>query len=160
MSRKHRGRIQGDTVSYGLPSPAGGIQLETFVPWTLIKRGCRKEIITPLDAPQQFVEEARRARLTRDAAQDTPLLRALGLAYHWQRLLDEGRFSSISEIAQAEGLDLGRTSRIARLARLAPDIVEACMAGEENGLVLEFLIRRAFPVDWCAQRQKLLTSRE
>ena len=132
--------------------------LETFVPWTLIKRGCRKEIITPLDAPQ--LEQARRARLMRDAAQDTPLLRALGLAHHWQRLLVEGRFSSISEIAQAEGLDLGRTSRIARLAQLGPYIVEAYMAGEENGLVLELLIRRAFPADWGAQRQKLLTSRE
>lgn len=78
-------------------------------------------------------------------------------------MLDEGRFSSLSEIALSEGLDLGRTSRIARLAYLAPDIVEACMtcmAGKENGLVLELLIRRACPVDWGAQRQKLLTYRE
>jgi len=129
MSRKHRGRIQGDTVSYGLPSPAGGILLETFVPWTLIKRGCRKEIITPLDAPQQFAEVARRERLLRQAGEDTALLRAFGLAYHWQRLLDEGRFSSVAEIAEAEGLDPGRASRIARLAYLAPDIVDAVATG-------------------------------
>ena len=64
------------------------------------------------------------------------------------------------EIARAEGLDLGRTSRIARLARLAADIVEACMAGKDHGLMLDFLVRRAFPVDWSAQRQKLLTPRE
>lgn len=160
MSRLHRGRVKGDPVTYQMPSPAGGVQLETFVPWTLVRRGLKKQVITPLDAPQEFLEEARRERLMRDAAHDTPLLRALGLAHHWQRLLDQGRFDSLSEIAQAEGLDLGRTSRIARLAQLAPDIVEACMAGEENGLVLELLIRRAFAVDWGAQRQKLLTSRE
>jgi len=160
MSRKHRGRAKGDPVTYQTPLPAGGVQLETFLPWTLVRRGLKKQVITPLDVPREFLDEARRERLMRDAAQDTPLLRALGLAHHWQRLLDEGRFSSLSEIAQAEELDLGRTSRIARLAQLAPDILEACMAGEENGLVLELLIRRAFPVDWGAQRQKLLTSRE
>jgi hypothetical protein len=160
MSRKHRGRAKGDPVTYQTPLPAGGVQLETFLPWTLVRRGLKKQVITPLDVPREFLDEARRERLMRDAAQDTPLLRALGLAHHWQHLLDEGRFSSLSEIAQAEELDLGRTSRIARLAQLAPDILEACMAGEENGLVLELLIRRAFPVDWGAQRQKLLTSRE
>ena len=55
MSKKHRGRFKGDPVTYQLPSPAGGVQLETFVPWTLVKRGLKKQVITPLDAPQEFV---------------------------------------------------------------------------------------------------------
>ena len=33
MSKKHRGRFKGDPVTYQLPNPAGGVQLETFVPW-------------------------------------------------------------------------------------------------------------------------------
>ena len=77
MSKKHRGRYQGDPVTYQLPSPAGGVQLETFVPWTLVKRGLKKQIITPLDAPQEFMEEARRERQACESAQDTALLRAL-----------------------------------------------------------------------------------
>ena len=153
MSRKHRGRAKGDPVTYQTARPAGGIQLETFLPWTLVRRGLKKQVITPLDAPQEFVEEARRERLMREAAQDTPLLRARGLAHHWQRLLDEGRFSSISEIAQAEGLDLGRTSRIARLAQLAPDIVDACVTGAAPGLTLEAVSRRAIPAGWDEQRK-------
>ncbi|TCW31547.1 hypothetical protein [Gulbenkiania mobilis] len=60
MSKKHRGRFKGDPVTYQLPNPAGGVQLETFVPWTLVKRGLKKQVITPLDAPQEFLEEARR----------------------------------------------------------------------------------------------------
>lgn len=63
----------------------------------------------------------------RVAAQDTPLMHALGLAHHWQRLVNAGRFASITEIAEAEGFNLGRASRIARfaqLAQLAPSIVE------------------------------------
>ena len=153
MSKKHRGRFKGDPVTYQLPSPAGGVQLETFVPWTLVKRGLKKQVITPLDAPQEFLEEARRERLVREAAQDTPLMRALGLAYHWQRLLDEGRFTSITEIAAAESIDRGHASRIAQLTRLAPDIVEACVVEKAVRLVLERLIRRALPLDWAAQRE-------
>jgi len=60
------------------------------VPWTLVKRGLRKQIITPLDAPQEFREEAHRERQAREWVQDTARLRALGLAYHWQRLLAGG----------------------------------------------------------------------
>ena len=81
MSRKHRGRYQGAPVTYQLPAPAGGVQLETFVPWTLVKRVHKKQVITPLDAPQEFLDEARREREARDLAQDTPLMRALGLAH-------------------------------------------------------------------------------
>jgi len=44
-------------------------------------------------------------------------------------VLDEGKYRSITEIAGAEGMDLGQASRIARLAQLAPDFVEACLAG-------------------------------
>lgn len=36
MSKKHRGWYQGDAVTYQLPSPTDGVQLETFVPWTLV----------------------------------------------------------------------------------------------------------------------------
>lgn len=156
MSKKHRGRYQGDAVTYHLPSPAGGVQLETFVPWTLVKRGLRKQIITPLDAPQEFMEEARRARQARESTQDTALVRALGLAYHWLRLQEEGLFTSITEIAAAEGMDLGQASRIARLTALAPDIVEVCVTLTKKNISLDRISRRALPVRWDVQRARLL----
>jgi len=155
VSKKHRGHAKGDPVTYQTPLPAGGVQMETFLPWTLVRRGLKKQVITPLDAPQEFLEEARRERLLKAVAQDTPLMRALGLAHHWQRLMDEGRFTSITEIAEAEGLDLGRTSRIARLAQLAPSIVEACATGAAPGLTLESVGRRAIPTQWDKQRERL-----
>ena len=86
-------------------------------------------------------------------------MRALGLAHHWQRLMDEGRFTSITEIAEAEGLDLGRASRIARLAQLAPSIVESCAAGEDAGVTLERVCRRAIPQRWDVQCARLLSGR-
>lgn len=155
MSKKHRGHAKGDPVTYQTPLPAGGVQLETFVPWTLVKRGFKKQVITPLDAPQEFLSEALRERQVREMAQDTPLMRALGLAHHWQRLMDEGRFASITEIAEAEGLDLGRASRIARLAQLAPSIIEACAIGAAAGVTLESVSRRVIPQRWDEQREQL-----
>lgn len=72
MSRKHRGRARGDPVTYQTPLPAGGVQLKTFLPWTPVRRGLKKQVITPLDVPREFLDEARRERLMRAAAQDTP----------------------------------------------------------------------------------------
>ena len=153
MSKKHRGRFKGDPVTYQLPSPAGGVQLETFVPWTLVKRGNKKQVITPLDAPQEFLEEATREREARAAAQDTPLLRALGLAYHWQRLLDEGRATSVIDIAEAEGVDVKQVRRVMRLTLLAPEVVERLVGSTDA--VLEKVMRRPWPKEWAAQKHVL-----
>ena len=154
MSKKHRGRFKGDPVTYQLPSPAGGVQLETFVPWTLVKRGNKKQVITPLDAPQEFLEEATREREARAAAQDTPLLRALGLAYHWQRLLDEGRATSVIDIAEAEGVDVKQVRRVMRLTLLAPEVVERLVGSPDA--VLEKVMRRPWPPSWENQRRMQL----
>ena len=82
-------------------------------------------------------------------------MRALGLAHHWQRLLDDGRFTSMTEIAQAEGLNPGRVSTIARLVHLAPDVVESCLT-EGSGIALEHLIRSgSLPLDWQQQRKMI-----
>ena len=146
MSKKHRGRYQGDAVTYQLPSPAGGVQLETFVPWTLVKRGLKKQIITPLDAPQEFMEEARRERQARESEQDTALVRALGLAYHWQRLLDEQRVGSVAEIAEAEEINVTQVRRLMRLTLLAPAVVEQLAGTSETAL--EQLMRCPWPTAW------------
>jgi len=150
MSKKHRGRFKGDPVTYQLPSPAGGVRLETFVPWTLVKRGVRKQVITPIDAPQQFLSEATREREARAAAQDTSLMRALGLAHHWQRLLDEQRAASVAEIAQAEGMDVTQVRRLLRLTLLAPEVLG--ILANSSDVVLEAVMRRPWPSSWAAQK--------
>lgn len=150
MSRKHRGWAKGDPVTYAAPLPAGDVQLETFVPWTLVKRGHKKQVITPLDAPQEFLEEAAHEREMRAAAQDTPLMRALGLAHHWQRLLDQGKFGSMTEIAAAEGIDLGQASKVFRLAFLAPALIEGIAAGRTRVGITQLFRGRLSPI-WADQ---------
>lgn len=158
MSKKHRGHIKGDPVTYQAPLPAGGVQLETFIPWTLVKRGCKKQVVTPLDAPQEFLPEARQERDARSAAQDTALMRALGLAYHWQRLLDEQRAASVAEIAEVEGINVTQVRRVMRLTLLAPEVVER-LAGSPNAM-LEKVMRRPWPNGWCDQIRMLAPAAE
>ncbi|MGC5831704.1 hypothetical protein LDP08_14200 [Ralstonia pseudosolanacearum] len=148
MSRNHRGRVLGNPVPRSLPAPAGGVQLETFVPWTLIKRGSKKQVITPMDAPQEFVAEARREKRARDTTQYTSLMRALGLAHYWQRLLDERCFASVAEIAKAEGLDASRVYRLLRLTLLAPEVVERLATSPTTAL--EQVVRGSWGCVWDA----------
>lgn len=155
MAKKDIGKFTGEAVTFQIPNPAGGVRMETFIPWTLVKRGVRRKIITPLDAPQAFADESAQEREARIAAQDSALVRALGMAHHWQRLLDDGRFTSMTEIAQAEGLNPGRVCTIARLVHLAPDVVEACLT-DNSGIALEHLIRNgSLPLDWQQQRRMI-----
>ena len=59
----------------------------------------------------------------------------------------------MTEIAEAERLNKGRVSRILRLALLAPDIVEAILAGRaDQSLMLERL-ERPLPASWDEQRR-------
>ena len=56
---------------------------------------------------------------------DPAMLKALARAFRWKRMLEDGRYASISEIAAAEKIDRGYVGCILRLTLLAPDIVEA-----------------------------------
>ena len=71
---------------------------------------------------------------------------------------DAGVYASLAEIAAAEKLSPSYVSRIARLALLAPDIIEAILAGTLNqGVVLDRL-EKGVPVVWEEQRAFLRTS--
>ena len=76
-SKKHYGKQTGRPITHELPTPAGGVRLETFVPWTLVRRGLKKRVITPLDAPQDFLVEAARSPMN---SQPPPVV------YDWKPL--------------------------------------------------------------------------
>jgi hypothetical protein len=156
MNTKLRVRIAGDPVTYRLPTPAGGVRLETFVPWTLVKRGAKREVITPLDAPEAFVDRADREHQD-PSPEHSALLRALGLAYHWQRLLDEQRATSVAQIAEAEGVGGTQVRRLLRLTLLAPEVVERLVG--TPGAVLEQVMRRSWPLVWADQMRGALAGK-
>ena len=78
-------------------------------------------------------------------------------AHRWRELLEEGRYTSIRELALALGVDNSYLARLLRLSLLAPDLVEGILEGTEpSGLSLQKLFRA--PMEWESQRQKLAMS--
>lgn len=111
-----------------------------------------QEVIPPLGAPLEFAKPVKARRRTED---DSPLVRALGLAHHWQQLLDSGRYQSLRDIAAAEGIDVGRASKILRLAQLSPTVIEAAVERRRLKVGVAELLTW-FPDEWEVQRERLM----
>ncbi len=94
------------------------------VPLTIRRQGGRKIVIRP-DGNVVSAAAASRTRA------DPTLVKALARAHRWKRLLESGRYASISEMAAAEKIDRGYLGRILLLTLLAPDIVEAIPDGTQ-----------------------------
>ena len=107
----------------------------------------KKKIITPIETPEAFTVEAAEERQRKKSEQHSPVVRALGLAYYWQSLIDAGQFDSFSAIAAAEGLSKGHVNRLARLCRLSPEWVRHCLETKRPP-TLESLTRQEVALDW------------
>ena len=148
VSKSKRSVVTGKPETTRIPLPAGGVRIETFIPWTLIKRGVRREVVTPTEAPVVLREELLREPQQQKLEKHSPLLRSLGLAHYWQQLLDDSTFGSITEIAAAEGMDVGRVSRMLQLAQLSPANTSAVLTGTVGCMTIETASRRAIESDW------------
>ena len=114
------------------------------VPFAIRKRGGRTLVITPdgvTSAP------APRTRV------DSALLKALARGFRWRKLLETGHFATIQEIAEAENINPSYVSRVLRMTLLAPETVEAILAGRKpEGLTMSRAMQ-PFALDGGQQRQ-------
>ena len=112
------------------------------VPFRIVKRGGRKEMILP--------PGSRQPRQT-----DDTLVKALARAFRWKRMLESGEFATISDLAKRDGIAAPYLTRLFRLAFLAPDVVEAILEGRHpKGVTLQSL-RGQLPDEWTSQREWL-----
>lgn len=103
------------------------------VPLIIKRQEGRKKVIIP---------GANAAGYHPNSTHQEALVIAIARAHRWKKLLDEGKFESISDLAREIGLDVSFAARLLRLTLLAPDIIEAILAGEEpSGLSLTMLTR-------------------
>lgn len=98
------------------------------VPMTIRRRGGRKQIIGPDGAPVQAGEGAPDVAFTRG---DPALVKALARGFRWRRMLEEGRYASIRELAAAEGVDRAYVGRVLNMTLIPPEVVEAVLDGRE-----------------------------
>src|SRR5690606_25899681 len=99
----------------GVETRLDGSTLIVRIPMRFQRRGGRKRIVAP--------DGSEIAPTTKPQADGT-LVKALARAWRWQKLLDDGVYGSVIEIAKSEKLNQSYVSRILRLTLLAPEIVE------------------------------------
>ena len=108
------------------------------VPFRVVKRGGRKEMVLPEGAAQ-----ARKP--------DNTLVKALARAFRWKRMLESGEFASISELAEKEGIAFTYMARLMRLSLLSPEIIDAVMDGRHPANITLASLMDPFPADWKVQ---------
>jgi hypothetical protein len=124
-----------------------GSTLVVRIPMRFQRRGGRKRIVAPDGS--EIVPSSK-------PQPDGTLVKAPARAWRWQRMLEEGDYTSVSEIGDAENISKSYVSRILRLALLAPDIVDEVLSGStDQALVLERL-QQPLPASWGDQRLALL----
>lgn len=128
-------------------SYVSGDRRVTLVPLTIKRRQNRKLLIPP---PRESMPQS--------GGLDEPMIKMLGKAFYWQRLLDEGRYATATDLARALRHEPGWVAEVLRLTLLAPDIVEAILEGRQpRPLNLQTLRGRheLMPRDWNEQRRAL-----
>ena len=115
------------------------------VPLAIRRRPGRKTIVTPMSNGV--------AAVTTRA--DPALVKALARAFRYQRMLDQGRYASISEMAAAERIERGYLGSLLRLTLLAPDLVEDILDGRQPpGATLARFLEQ-LPACWPTHRAEL-----
>ena len=127
-----------------------GSTLVVRIPMRFQRRGGRKRIVAP---------DGSEIAPTSKPQPDGTLVKALARAWRWQRMLDDGVYASVSEIGDAENISKSYVSRILRLALLAPDIVEAILAGTDDQALMLERLERPLPASWEEQRARILEPR-
>ncbi|MGG5823845.1 hypothetical protein [Falsiroseomonas sp. HW251] len=123
---------------------AATTHISVRVPLAIRRRPGRKTVVTP-------VEDGSDCAIATRA--DPALLKALARAFRYQRLLDRGRYASISEMAAAERIERAYLGTLLRLTLLAPEIVQAIVDGcHPEGMALPALMK-LIPVEWESQRR-------
>ena len=125
-----------------------GAQRVTMVPLT-IRRKQNRKLLTPPSGSSANVMSG---------GMDIPMIKTLGKAFYWQRLLDEGKYATATDLARAFKLEPGWVAEVLRMANLAPEIIEAILDGSQpRHLNLQTIRGRHEPLsrDWEKQKKML-----
>ena len=81
------------------------------------------------------------------------LATAIAKSYQWQEQLESGEYTTLEELASANGVDRTYVGRLLKLTSLSPDLVEKILDGNEPPGVSLRQLRIGIPPLWSEQRQ-------
>ena len=101
--------------------PTDQATITVAVPLTIRRRGGRKLVLSPAG---EVITAPARPRI------DNTQVKALARAFRWRKLLETGVYTTVAEMADAEGINRSYVSRLLRLTLLAPTLVESILDGQ------------------------------
>jgi site-specific DNA recombinase len=110
------------------------------VPFEIRRRGAEAKMVFATD-------------IRKDASPDQPMIHLIARARLWCDQLINGKFKSLVEIAEIEGVDPSEIGHTLKLAFLAPHIVEAIVAGDQPANLTANQLRQMskLPAQWTRQ---------
>ena len=115
------------------------------IPISIRRRGGRKLVLAPDGTPN--------TRPVLGGPDNNAMVKAIARAFRWRKLLENGTYATIAEIAAAEKINESYVGRVLRLTLLAPDIVEAVLNGRQPTDFTLADLMHPFAVDWSEQRK-------
>ena len=82
------------------------------------------------------------------------MIAAITKAHLWKEEIESGKMANLEAIAKRERITVSYISRIYRLTLLAPDIVDAILAGTQPKTLTLLDMLKPFPLLWAEQRER------
>jgi hypothetical protein len=124
-----------------------GRSITVRVPISIRKRGGKKVVLAPdgglIETQRLFCPQV-----------DNAMVKAIARGCRWRDMLEQGKYSTIAEIAAAEQINESYIGRVLRLSLLAPDVVEEILGGHQSAEMTLAALMRSFPMDWRKQREQ------
>lgn len=124
-------------------------QMMTEIPMTFRIFGGKTAIVLP---------DGSRAVARPEATIDSTMVKILARAFRWQRLVDDGTYATIEDMAATEKISPSYISRVVRLVFLSPTIVEAIFDGQQPAHLTMKDLLEPFPLEWDWQVEHFFTS--
>ena len=121
----------------------------THISMTFRSRGGKTVIVLP---------DGSRGVARQEATIDNTMVKVIARGFRWQRLLSNGTYSTIADLAVAERINPSYVSRILRLAYLSPKIVQAILDGKQPAWLTMKELLKPSPAEWLEQERIFLST--
>jgi hypothetical protein len=119
----------------------------THIPMSIRQRGGKTVIVLP---------DGSRGQTRNEATIDNSMIKAIARGFRWNRLLREGTYATLDDIAAGEKICPSYVSRILRLAFLSPRVVQAILDGRQPAHLTMKDLMQPFPLEWREQEVVML----
>ena len=117
----------------------------TEIPMRFRRHGGKTVVIHP--AGDRVVEHS-------TARSDHTLIKVIARAFRWERLLRNGTYATVDEIAKKEKISPSYVSRVIRITLLAPEIVNTVLEARHPPTFTMREVLNPFPLHWDEQLKK------